>query len=57
MVDFIAAVQHSSITVTSMTADAVKQHECELYLDNIFSEAKAIKALYDFHFLNGRVTL
>jgi len=49
MADFIAAVQHSSITVTSMTADAVKQHECELHLDNIFSEAKAIKGISDFH--------
>ena len=49
MADFIAAVQHSSSTVTSMTADAVKQRECELHLDNVVGEANAIKGISDFH--------
>jgi len=49
MADFIDTVQHSSSTVTSMTADAVKQRECELHLDNVFGEAKAIKEISDFH--------
>jgi len=49
MTDFVAAVQDSSITVTPMTADAVKQHERELRLDDVFGEAEAVKEISDFH--------
>ena len=32
-----------------MTADAVKQHERELRLDDVFGEAEAVKEISDFH--------
>ena len=49
MTDFVAAVRDSSITVTPMTADAVKQRERELRLDDVFGEAEAVKGISDFH--------
>ena len=49
MIDFVAAVRDSSITVTPMTADAVKQRERELRLDDVFGEAEAVKGISDFH--------
>ena len=49
MTDFVATVKDSSITVTCMTADQVVQHECDLHVENIFKEAKAIKGISNFH--------